>query len=111
MGLPEPTLTFTVPSVHDDTKLDCRLYLPRTAHQSEKKRGAVVAHPYAPLGGCSDDHVVAAVSVEFLRQGYTTCTFNFRYVEEEHQFTECIEIDPKQRCTRFSGSHQLDRQA
>ena len=37
------------------------------------------AHPYAPLGGCADDHVVDVVAGTMLRRGYLVGTFNFRY--------------------------------
>ena len=84
--LPEPTFTFTIPSVHDDTPLDCRIYSPPhsvlNAIDSGKqwyRRGAIFAHPYAPLGGCFDDGVVLSVTAEILKQGFVVGTFNFRY--------------------------------
>jgi hypothetical protein len=78
MYLPSPTYTFTIPSLHDETQLDCRLYLPRALLQSGYIRGAIVAHPYAPLGGCYDDPVVSFVGGELLKGGYIVGTFNFR---------------------------------
>ena len=84
--LPEPTFTFTIPSVHDDTPLDCRIYSPPhrvlnsiDSDEQWHARGAVFAHPYAPLGGCFDDGVVLSVTAEVLKQGFVVGTFNFRY--------------------------------
>ena len=80
MRLQSPTYTFTLPSIHDGTQLDCRLYLPRPLENPRSGRGAIVAHPYAPLGGCYDDPVVNFIGGELLRAGYVVGTFNFRYV-------------------------------
>ncbi|KAI1261448.1 Alpha/Beta hydrolase protein [Xylariaceae sp. FL1019] len=79
--LPHPDLSFTLPSLHDETRLDCRVHHPR--RPGEKTRGwsgnvAVVAHPYAPLGGCFDDHVVDVVAGTLLGNGFLVATFNFR---------------------------------
>ncbi len=77
--------TFTIPSIHDDTILDCRVYHPlkflscgATGETQWQKRGAIIAHPYAPLGGCLDDPIVDAVAIEILKQGFVIGTFNFR---------------------------------
>lgn len=81
MSLPSPTFTFTIPSVHDDTILKCRLYLPRKHNSSEHgqaPKAAIIAHPYAPLGGCYDDPVVGNVGAVLLRAGHMVGTFNFR---------------------------------
>jgi hypothetical protein len=83
MHLPSPSFTFALPSVHDGTQLDCRLYLPRKLQRPESasgrpKRGAIVAHPYAPLGGCYDDPVVNFIGAQLLQAGYVVGTFNFR---------------------------------
>lgn len=86
MYLPPPALAFTIPSIHDDTTLlDCRIHHPPalapTAPPSAApwpKHAAIVAHPYASLGGSYDDPVVEAVSAALLRQGYIVGTFNFR---------------------------------
>ena len=85
---PNPTLSFTLPSLYDDTKLDCRIYHPEcltdpsitldSETRSWRKQTAVVAHPYAPLGGCYDDGVVDVVSGTLLQVGYVVATFNFR---------------------------------
>ena len=82
----EPAFSFTIPSLHDDIPLDCRIYHPKNFgvglnHASEKShslRGAVIAHPYAPLGGTFDDTVVLAVAQCLLHEGYVVGTFNFR---------------------------------
>ncbi|KAI9843952.1 MAG: hypothetical protein M1837_005993 [Sclerophora amabilis] len=97
MALPllqTPTFSLTIPSVFDDTVLDCRIYHPgsffgdeeetRTATATNtverwRKKGAVIAHPYAPLGGSYDDPVVASVAAEILGNGYVVGTFNFRF--------------------------------
>ena len=41
---------------------------------------AVVAHPYAPLGGNFDDRVVVNVVKVLVQNGWVVGTFNFRYV-------------------------------
>lgn len=83
MDLPSPTFSFHLPSVHDDCQLECRLYLPHQLQDIESAtqsiRGAIVAHPYAPLGGCYDDPIVGFVGGELLEAGYIVGTFNFRY--------------------------------
>lgn len=85
--LPPPSLSLTIPSIHDDTVLDCRIYSPPRfgAHLKSqagqwRKKAAIVAHPYAPLGGCYDDPVVDNIACGFLQQGYFVGTFNFRYI-------------------------------
>lgn len=85
---PEPHYSFTVPSIHDDTTLDCRIYHPDvfsrpSSRSSEpekpwRRKGIVMAHPYAPMGGSYDDRIVGIVVEEFLALGYVVGTFNFR---------------------------------
>jgi hypothetical protein len=41
---------------------------------------AIVAHPYAPMGGCYDDPVVGRIASTMLDDGFIVGTFNFRYV-------------------------------
>ncbi|CAI6336084.1 unnamed protein product [Periconia digitata] len=91
---PEPRFTCTIPSIHDDIPLNVRLYHPDclsrpeskdSKHEEEaeakwQKKGIVMAHPYAPMGGSYDDHVVNIVIDEFLRKGWIVGTFNFRCV-------------------------------
>src|SRR4051794_37249873 len=81
--LPEPALTFTLPSLHDGLTLDCRVYHPHSLSASPtspawRKHGAIVAHPYAPLGGCYDDPVVDTIAGTLLQCGFVVGTFNFR---------------------------------
>ncbi|KAI1760806.1 Alpha/Beta hydrolase protein [Hypoxylon sp. FL1150] len=81
--LPRPNLSFTLPSIHDNTKLDCRIYYPPCLSSSSRslqwrRDAAVVAHPYAPLGGCYDDPVVATIASTLLEVGFIVATFNFR---------------------------------
>ncbi|KAN0071581.1 Alpha/Beta hydrolase fold [Elaphomyces granulatus] len=83
MGLPSPTFSFTIPSIYDGTQLECRLYLPphlgrQQAVTGWEKKGAIIAHPYAPLGGCYDDPVVNSIGGELLQDGHIVGTFNFR---------------------------------
>lgn len=85
MYLPKPGYSFTIPSVHDDIKLDCRLYHPKQHSDSNPlhaTKAAIVAHPYAPLGGCYDDPVVSYMGKTLLDAGYIVGTFNFRYFPE-----------------------------
>lgn len=82
----EPAYSFTIPSLHDDLALDCRIYYPGglaeaadTVHGPQlHTKGAVLAHPYAPLGGGYDDLVVLSVTETLLEHGYVVVTFNFR---------------------------------
>ena len=89
MALPKPDYSFTIPSLHDDTILDCRLYHPKHHHESDPVHGtkaAIIAHPYAPLGGCYDDPIVASVGETLLHAGYIVATFNFRYSSQPIAF-------------------------
>ncbi|KAK7417829.1 hypothetical protein QQX98_004303 [Neonectria punicea] len=81
--LPEPTLTLTLPSVHDGLTLDCRIYHPLSLAANPRappwqRHAAVIAHPYAPFGGCYDDPVLDVVAGQLLRKGFLVGTFNFR---------------------------------
>ncbi|EFX02272.1 acid phosphatase [Grosmannia clavigera kw1407] len=92
--LPDPSLTVTLPSLHDGTVLDCRVYLPpatllkaqtveTTKSVDARWRGhaAVVAHPYAPMGGSYNDGIVRMVADTLLQrpaQPFVVATFNFR---------------------------------
>ncbi|OTA68681.1 hypothetical protein K449DRAFT_386999 [Hypoxylon sp. EC38] len=82
--LPRPSLSFTLPSIYDNTKLDCRVYHPTCLNGplgpsdiSRCRHAAVVAHPYAPLGGSYDDPVVQLIASTLL-QRFVCVTFNFR---------------------------------
>ncbi|KAG9189479.1 hypothetical protein G6011_06347 [Alternaria panax] len=83
---PDAHYSFTIPSIHDDTTLDCRVYHPdgliKPKHSGDiaqwRRRGLIMAHPYAPMGGSYDDRVVGIVVEEFLHAGWMVGTFNFR---------------------------------
>ncbi|KAK2809215.1 hypothetical protein FQN50_004051 [Emmonsiellopsis sp. PD_5] len=85
---PPPLASFTIPSTYDGTRLDCRIYHPHqlsrahthtdSALSSWKTKGAIIAHPYAPLGGDYDNPVVCGVAAELVRKGWVVGTFNFR---------------------------------
>lgn len=92
MHLPDPALTLTIPSIHDATVLDCRIYHPLGLETSlyasssgapatawRPKNAAIVAHPYAPLGGSYDDPIVEEVAGYLLAREFIVGTFNFRY--------------------------------
>lgn len=76
----EPTFSFTIPSLHDDTPLDCRIYHSnqQSAERSWSPRGAILAHPYTSLGGSYDDCVVLSAVEEIAKLGIVVGTFNFR---------------------------------
>lgn len=83
--LPRPNLSFTLPSLHDNTKLDCRIYHPTClngplgpSNATWRQNAAIVAHPYAPLGGSFEDPVVHLVANTLLNIGFLVATFNFR---------------------------------
>ena len=83
--VPEPEFSFTIPSIHDNTVLDCRLYHPPSScnigpgkENLWRPRGAIIAHPYASLGGSYDDYIVLCMVVEALQEGFVVGTFNFR---------------------------------
>lgn len=78
-----PVYAFTLPSLNDDTPLACRIYHPKhprleTPDSRTELRGAVIAHPYAPLGGSYDDAVVLSATDTLVDEGYIVLTFNFR---------------------------------
>ncbi|RKF82113.1 putative alpha beta-hydrolase [Golovinomyces cichoracearum] len=85
-SLLEPTLNFNIPSLQDALSLECCIYHPKLNHlgstaqnsSSWKSRAVIVAHPYAILGGCKDDHVVGLIASTCLSEGFTVGTFNFR---------------------------------
>lgn len=78
----KPLSEFFIPSVHDGTRLSCRIYqLDGINHQEPPAiKVAIVAHPYASLGGNNDDPVVASITAELVQKGYIVLTLNFRYV-------------------------------
>lgn len=98
MGLPEPTLSFTVPSIHDDTTIDARIFHPTEStndpfgHDQYGKRGAIIAHPYAPFGGSYDDPVIGLIASQVLKEGFVVCTFNFRYETLTVDAANCTDV-------------------
>jgi hypothetical protein len=97
MDLPLPTFSFAIPSIHDGKQLECRIYLPPAFQNIESatawaNRGAIVAHPYAPLGGCYDDPVVSFIGSELLHSDCIVGTFNFRY----YYLLLALDHEPKQ---------------
>lgn len=118
MGLPSPSLSVSIPSIYDDTTLDFRVYHPTKEWPEttdaegkceKRKLGAIVAHPYAPLGGCYDDPVVGIVANQILKEDFVVCTFNFRYflLPTGHW----AEAKDPQRCGQLERKDELDRQA
>ena len=84
--LPRPAVSFTIPSLHDATPLNCRIYHPREwssgnakAKRPWRPQGAIFTHPYTSLGGNYDDHVVLSVVEKTVELGFVVGTFNFRY--------------------------------
>ena len=112
----EPHLSFTVPSIHDDTTLDCRLYysakqLVGITKESQRIQGAIISHPYAPLGGCQDDPVVSMIVSEMTKRSLGfVCTFNFRY--RVHMLDSDVDsiLMISQRCLWLDRAHKLDWQ-
>ncbi|KAA8577113.1 hypothetical protein EYC84_007116 [Monilinia fructicola] len=84
--LPSPTLSFTIPSIYDSSSLECRIYHPLCLAPTSssqllpwRKKAAIVAHPYAPLGGSYDDAVVDLVASTILERGFCCGDFQFSW--------------------------------
>lgn len=91
---------FQIPSLCDKIKLDCCIRDHQTISQATldslppqcdnrssdialKKHticGAIIAHPYAPLGGSFCDPIVTAIGESFLQKGFVVGVFNFRFI-------------------------------
>lgn len=84
ISAPAPSLNLKIPSLHDSLPLSARLYLPPTYTRPRRppttwaRRLAIVAHPYAPLGGSYDDRVVLRLVALLLSLDWVVATFNFR---------------------------------
>jgi len=80
MSLGTPSCSFSIPSLHDSTELLCRIYYPKKQSSTETFRNeyAILAHPYASLGGSYDDPVIGSVGSMLLAKGMVLGTFNFR---------------------------------
>lgn len=74
MSPTKPTYSLKVPSLYDGLELDCRLHHPLGGRENI----ALIAHPYAPMGGSFDDATVGWVGSSLLKAGYIVGTFNFR---------------------------------
>ncbi|KAH0362244.1 hypothetical protein KCU65_g8179, partial [Aureobasidium melanogenum] len=87
-----PVYCFTIPSVNDGTLLDCRIYHPVSLQEPQSaqrhtRKAALIAHPYAPLGGSMDDAVVTTVVDQLLDLDFVVGTFNFRGAANSHGST------------------------
>ncbi|CAD0027128.1 unnamed protein product [Aureobasidium pullulans] len=87
-----PVYCFTIPSLHDSTVLDCRIYHPASLQdaqigQQRTRKAALIAHPYAPLGGCMDDPVVMTIVDQLIDLDFVVGTFNFRYRPTLHHIS------------------------
>ncbi|KAH0313895.1 hypothetical protein KCU74_g12994, partial [Aureobasidium melanogenum] len=87
-----PVYCLTIPSVNDGTLLDCRIYHPVSLQepqsaQQHTRKAALIAHPYAPLGGSMDDAVVTTVVDQLLDLDFVVGTFNFRGAANSHGST------------------------
>ena len=67
-----------IPSLHDGTEICGRIFRPGKFPMLENIKAAIIAHPYAPLGGNQDDYVVRSVRDNLLGKDFFVCTFNFR---------------------------------
>jgi hypothetical protein len=111
----EPAWSFTIPSLADDTPLDCRIYHPphfeavlaNAAENGHPTRGAVIAHPYAPLGGNYDDAVVLTLVKCLLREGFVVGTFNFRYAFSCLKVSSNVKLNDPQRSSRLERKYKL----
>ncbi|KAI6246698.1 hypothetical protein HI914_04675 [Erysiphe necator] len=93
-ALPEPALSFLIPSQHDALNIQCRVYHPDlflseslTQPSYLNQRAVIIAHPYAVLGGSMDDRIVSQIALICLREGYIVGTFNFRGAGESEGST------------------------
>lgn len=81
----KPTHEFYMPSLYDGVRLSSRIYHPNENNlQQPTIKGAILAHPYATLGGNNDDPVVCSTAAELVRKGYVVLTLNFRYALITH---------------------------
>ncbi|KAK6440283.1 hypothetical protein LTR95_003493 [Oleoguttula sp. CCFEE 5521] len=107
----EPAYTFTIPSLHNDTPLDCRIYEPKTiadilnreSEGGQALRGAIIAHPYASLGGSYDDPVVLALTRCLLHSGFVVGTFNFRGASDSKGRTSWTGRAEREDYSSFAG--------
>lgn len=113
--LPPPTLSFLLPSLHDEARLACRIYHPALLEEAGhghviqpwRRNAAVVAHPYAMMGGSYDDRIVSLIAGTLLHAGYVVATFNFRYVVHRMRIVnhKTLTVRPTDRGAAPSGGH------
>ncbi|KAF3909311.1 hypothetical protein ABW20_dc0108974 [Dactylellina cionopaga] len=78
-----PVLTLIVPTSSHDLTIEARVYHPPEfpvdygCSQKSQRKAAVVAHPYASLGGNWDDPVVLSLVALLTSRGWVVATFNF----------------------------------
>ncbi|KAK6538616.1 hypothetical protein TWF694_010194 [Orbilia ellipsospora] len=78
-----PVLTLIVPTTSHDLNVEARVYHPSEfpsnygVDRTHPRKAAVVAHPYASLGGSWDDPVVLSLVSLLIRKGWVVATFNF----------------------------------
>ncbi|EWC44469.1 hypothetical protein DRE_06737 [Drechslerella stenobrocha 248] len=83
---PSPVLTLMVPTGSHDLNVEARIYHPAEfpadygRDARARRKAAVVAHPYASLGGSWDDPVVLALVGVLTGRGWIVATFNFGHV-------------------------------
>ncbi|RUS35202.1 Alpha/Beta hydrolase protein [Jimgerdemannia flammicorona] len=72
-----PTQRVFLPS-HDGTPLEVRVSYSDVSNQQDVT-SVVIAHPYTPLGGSMQDHLVQFLHEHFsAERGFVTASFNFR---------------------------------
>ncbi|KAK6527206.1 hypothetical protein TWF281_010396 [Arthrobotrys megalospora] len=79
-----PILTLIIPTpTHHDHTIEARVYHPPEFPQNyglsplHPRKAAIIAHPYATLGGTWDDPVVLSLVSLLTRKGWVVATFNF----------------------------------
>ncbi|TGZ81856.1 hypothetical protein EX30DRAFT_330465 [Ascodesmis nigricans] len=71
-------LNLQIPSLHDANPLETILQAPDYNTVPFRRQIAIVAHPYAVLGGSLHDFVVTHLAATLLEVGFVVVTFNFR---------------------------------
>ncbi|KAI5818094.1 Alpha/Beta hydrolase protein [Pyronema omphalodes] len=80
------TLHLFIPSLHDNSPLEASITVPlQFSHREEsptprRRKAAVFAHPYGPLGGNFNDGCVVFLRELLVSLGFVVATFNFRGV-------------------------------
>ena len=108
--LPRPAESFQIPSLHDSLPLECRICYPSRQFRGSCLKAAIIAHPYAPLGGSYDDPVVGVIGRTLLSYGYIVFTFNFRYLNFPVTL-RLVTSNSAKRSTRLRRSNVMDCEA